>query len=196
MTEYVLVTPTRLLHELGVFHGLNRDVQRYLPTLLAPEHLTFLPRAQAEDDPTFKQIIPYVVLRHGDRVFNYTRGEGSNEKRLRALRSVGIGGHINPGDLEAGTSAYWRGMWRELAEEVCIETPYRDHCLGLINDDTTPVGRVHLGIVHVLELEAPRVRRREADLLYSGFAPLPELCQATNEFETWSRFVLEALHQP
>jgi predicted NUDIX family phosphoesterase len=201
--EEVLVVPTKLFHDAGLFQGpsrdvdlfqgLSRDVDRYLPRLLAPENMQFLPRARAEDDPGFKQIIPYVVLRWRDQVFHYTRGQGAGEKRLRALRSVGIGGHINPCDHAPGESAYRLGMLRELEEEVFLESPYREHCLGLINDDATSVGQVHLGIVHVFDLEAPRVRRREAELIRSGFAPVSELLDSREGFETWSQFVLEQL---
>ena len=210
--EQVLVVPTSLFHELGLFQGLCRDVDRYLPRLLASENLSFMPRAAAEHDPNFKQIIPYVVLRWRDQAFHYTRGQGTTEKRLRALRSVGVGGHINPCDHAADSArhgspdpaarrgspdpadtSYRLGMLREVEEEIFLEAGYRERCLGLINDDATPVGQVHLGIVHVFDLDEPRVRRRETELIRSGFAPLSELLAAREEFETWSQFVLAEL---
>lgn len=191
--EQVLVVPTAIFHEAGLFQGISRDVDRYLPRLLTRQQLSFIPRADAEQDPSFKQIIPYVVLRWRDQVFHYRRGQGTTEKRLRALRSVGVGGHINPCDHASGESPYRLGMLREVDEEVFVETGYRERCVGLINDDATPVGQVHLGIVHVFDLEEPRVRRREADVLHSGFAPAAELLAARGEFETWSQFVLEEL---
>ena len=193
MSEQVLVVPTRLFHELGLFQGISRDVDRYLPRLLAPENLSFIPRAEAEHDPSFKQIIPYVVMRWRDQAFHYTRGQGATESRLRALRSVGVGGHINPCDHANGESPYRLGMLREVEEEIFLEANYREHCLGLINDDATPVGQVHLGIVHVFDLDEPNVRRRESEIIRSGFAPLPELLKARDEFETWSQFVLAEL---
>jgi predicted NUDIX family phosphoesterase len=190
--ELVLVIPTPIFHALGVFQGLCPDVEHYSP-LLDPKHFSFLPRGRAEHDPTFKQLIPYVVLKYRDQVFHYTRGQGAGEKRLRALRSIGIGGHINPIDDAAGAHPYRQGLLRELAEEVRIETLYRETCLGFINDDATPVGQVHLGIVHVFELEEPKVQRREADLMQAGFAAIAELLRAKDAFETWSQFVLEEL---
>ena len=190
--EQVLVVPTLVFHEAGLFQGISREVDRYLPRLLARQHLSFIPRPQAEQDPGFKQIIPYVVMRWRDQVFHYRRGQGTTEARLRALRSIGVGGHINPCD-NAGESPYRLGMLREVEEEVFVETSYRERCVGLINDDATPVGQVHLGIVHVFDLEEPRVRRREADLIHSGFAPIAELLAARDESETWSQFVLEEL---
>lgn len=192
-SEQVLVIPTRILHEAGLFQGLTRDVEGYVPRLLDPRHFRYLPRLQAEDDPSFKQIIPYVVLRHGDQLFHYRRGKKGGEKRLQARRSIGVGGHVNPGDDIPGEHPYQQALRREVAEEVFLDTGYREHCLGLINDDSLPVGQVHLGIVHIFELEAPRVRRREAALDESGFAPLDELLRAKADFETWSQFVLEAL---
>ena len=191
--EQVLVIPTALLHEIGLFQGLCRDVDRYLPRLLDVANLRFVPRPRAEDDPSLKQIIPYVVLRWRDQVFHYTRGQGAGEKRLRALRSIGVGGHINPCDHAPGESPYLPGLRREVEEEVFLESPYRATCLGLINDDATPVGQVHLGIVHVFELDEPRVRRRETELIRSGLAPLAELQAASAEFETWSQIVLREL---
>lgn len=192
--EQVLVVPTRLLHEIGVFHGLERNVDRYLPRLLDPRVLEFRPRSMMEQDPSFKQIIPYVILRHGNQLFHYRRGKGAGEKRLHALRSIGIGGHINPIDQASG-DPYRQGMLRELEEEVRIDARWSERCIGLINDDTMPVGQVHLGVVHILDLEAPQAERREADILEAGFAPLSELIAARPEFETWSQFVLDELVQ-
>jgi predicted NUDIX family phosphoesterase len=205
--EQVLVIPTAVLRQAGMFQGLCRDVDRYLPIILDPAAFSFLPRSRAEDDPSFKQLIPYVVLMCKGQVFHYTRGQGGGEKRLRALRSVGIGGHINPDDQLPSPSGrgvggegdaehpYRQGLARELAEEVTIETAYRETCLGFINDDSTPVGAVHLGIVHLFELDEPKAQRREADLMNVGFALIVDLVRAKNEFETWSQFVLDELSQ-
>src|ERR1700722_9574637 len=107
--EQVLVIPTRIFHEAGLFQGLSRDVARYQPALLDPAHFSFLPRSLAENDPSYKQLIPYVVLKYRDQIFHYRRGQGAGEKRLRALRSIGIGGHINPSDRSAGGRAPPRG---------------------------------------------------------------------------------------
>jgi predicted NUDIX family phosphoesterase len=166
-------------------------VGRYLPALLDPAHLSYLERSRAETDPLFKQLIPYIVLRCGERVLHYTRGKAGTEARLRARRSIGVGGHICAEDAAASEDPYRTGMLRELAEEVLLETAWRERCVGLINDDRTPVGQVHLGIVHVLDLEEPKARCRESALVESGFAPLAELRRRRDEFETWSQFLLE-----
>jgi predicted NUDIX family phosphoesterase len=191
--ERVLVVPTALFHEIGVFQGFTRESERYLPRLLAADHLSFRPRSQAESDPSFKQLIPYVVLRCGSLLFHYTRGQGGTEARLRALRSIGIGGHISAEDADVSNDAYREGMLREIAEEVYLETTYREHCAGLINDDSNAVGQVHLGIVHVFDLAEPNVSRREDVLTRCGFAPLAELTAQRDEFETWSQLVFDEL---
>jgi predicted NUDIX family phosphoesterase len=189
--EEVLVVPTALFHRLGLFQGFSPEVSRYLPGLLDPAHLCYLPRAAAETDPSFKQLIPYVVLRCGGRVYFYTRGSAGTEARLRARRSVGIGGHVSRQDAAGAADPYRAGLLREVAEEVFLETAYRERALGLINDDSTPVGQVHLGVVHLFDLDEPHVRRREAALVEDGFAPPAELRADLGAFETWSQFLLE-----
>jgi predicted NUDIX family phosphoesterase len=132
-----------------------------------------------------------VVLRCGGQVFHYRRGQAGTEARLRSLRSLGVGGHICQEDGESSADPYRTGMHRELAEEVVLESPYTERLLGLINDDRTPVGQVHLGIVHLLNVAEPRVRRQEEALVECGFAPLDQLRRQRQEFETWSQFLLE-----
>jgi predicted NUDIX family phosphoesterase len=188
--EQVLVVPTGLLHRLGLFQGFTPQVEHYLPYLLDPTHWQFLERPQAENDPSFKQLIPYVVLRWRDQVFHYRRGLAGTEARLRALRSVGVGGHINREDGPLA-DAYAAGLRREVQEEIHLECAYQALTLGLINDDRTAVGQVHLGIVHVFDLAEPTVRRREAGLTEEGFAPLGALRTQREQFETWSQFLLE-----
>jgi predicted NUDIX family phosphoesterase len=188
--ELVLAVPRPVLEACGTFHGFTPDAERYLPRLLDPAALLFLPRRQAEDDPAFKQLIPYAVLRCGGLVFHYRRGKAGTEARLRALRSIGVGGHIDAADADAG-DPYLAGLFRELAEEVDVGAGWSQRCVGLINDDRTPVGAVHLGVVHLFDLQEPRARRREAALEGDGFAPLDELRRDLAAFETWSQFLLE-----
>jgi predicted NUDIX family phosphoesterase len=144
-----------------------------------------------EADPSFKQIVPYVVMKWRDQVFAYTRGKKATETRLQALRSIGVGGHISADDASLFESPYREAMFREVGEEVHLDSPYEERCIGLINDDSTPVGQVHLGIVHVFELAEPKVKRREQALTQAGFLPLTELRKRREEFETWSQFLLE-----
>ena len=191
--ERVLVVPTLLFHELGYFQGFNGDVRPYLDGLLGRGHTLFLPRAEAEDDPSFKQLIPYCVFRCDGRVLHYRRGSGVGEGRLLGKRSIGIGGHISEEDAAGGEDPYATGMRREIAEEIEVAGPVRESILGLINDDRTDVGRVHLGVVHVFDLESPDVRPREASIGEIGFARPEELAVRFDEFETWSQICLERL---
>lgn len=191
--ELVLVVPTKLLRDLGLFQGLSTDWKRYDP-LFAADAAHFMPRAQAEEDPEFKQFIPYVVLRCGRQIFHYRRGKKGTETRLHALRSIGVGGHINPVDGSGFDGFFVSALLRELNEEVALPPgPPRLSPLGLINDDSTPVGQVHLGVVHILDLDSPSVTPREAALAGAGFDLVENLWNERDAFETWSRFVLERL---
>ena len=199
-TERVLVVPTKLFHGLGYFQGFSPNTEQYLEELLSPEHTSYRARGDMEQDPEFKQLIPYVIFCHTDsqqqrHLFCYTRGKGQGEHRLHAKRSLGIGGHISSIDSEVAGAVhpYDEGMRRELEEEVIIETTYRERCVGLINDDSTDVGKVHLGIVHLFDVEFPAVRQRESDILDAGFVPLKEVQNNLERFETWSQISVEFL---
>lgn len=198
--EQVLVLPTSEFRALGHFQGFSTDLDTYLPAILESQQLSYRPRGEMEQDPGFKQLIPYVLCRYTDEggtphLFQYKRGGGQGEKRLHAKRSVGIGGHISTLDASAGTAhdVYREGMRRELDEEVAIETSYTDQLVGLINDDDTPVGQVHLGIVHLYDVERPQVEPREADILDARFQPIEQLLAELDQFETWSEIAVKAL---
>lgn len=191
--EHVLVVPTLLFHEIGVFQGFNSDTGRYLKTLLDPVHTIYLARPDAEEDPSYKQLIPYCLFRHGDLIFHYTRGTKQGEARLHAKRSVGVGGHISTLDRDSQQETYLAGMERELDEEVSIETGYREQLIGLLNDDSNDVGKVHLGVVHVFDLDKPQVLPREESMIDAGFAPLSQLVEEIDSFETWSQICLKFL---
>lgn len=191
--EEVLVIPESRMELLGGFKGFRPFCEQTFQALLNPEFMEFRPRSQVEEDPSFKQLIPYVVLQcdfDGEtQVFQYTRGKGQGEKRLHALRSVGIGGHISREDAN-GSDLYRSGMQRELSEETMIDSSYDEQLVGFIYDDSSPVGRVHLGVIHRLVLQSPAVRVREIDLTDSGFAPVNLLKAELDRFETWSQLCL------
>ena len=195
LAERVLVVPGSEFDRLGRFQGFSPDAARYLTELLTPAHATFRPRSAVEDDPSLKQIIPYVVFRAGGSVFCYTRGGGGGEARLRRRRSLGVGGHVAEADADGrGTlDAYELALRRELAEEVQVSSPGVLRLVGLINDDATPVGQVHLGVVHIYELERPEVAPREDDLIETGFIPVDRLRDDWDAFETWSQICIRHL---
>ncbi len=195
--EQVLVVPTELFRGCGYFQGFCNETEKYLPKLLSPEHTSYRPRDEMEQDPSFKQLIPYCIFRHraetGEiQLFQYTRGSGQGESRLHSLRSVGIGGHISSSD-EGDACVYQTGMERELEEEVLIDTNYSENCVGLINDDGNDVGKVHLGVVHLFDVDSMDVRAREDEIESSGFRPVEEIMAEIDQFETWSQICLRAL---
>jgi predicted NUDIX family phosphoesterase len=200
MDEEILVVRRELLNRLGYFQGFCREVDRYFPALLAPGNCFFMPRQQVETDPSFKQLIPYVLLYYRDPcgtefLFQYVRGSGQGERRLHAKRSVGVGGHICRDDQTQVNPVliYREGLRRELEEEVILKTTWAEECVGLINDDLTEVGQVHLGIVHLFTVEKPEVFPAEPDLWEGGFWPISELLAQFDSFETWSQISLQAL---
>ncbi len=197
-SDRILVVPASELDLLGRFQGFSADAERYLEVLLAAGSGQFLPRPEMEQDPSYKQIIPYVVFRSGDSVFCYTRGSSQGETRLHRLRSLGVGGHVDEADADgqASREAYERALRRELDEEVRVESPGVLRLVGLINDDETPVGQVHLGVVHVYDLDRPAVFPREEGLAEAGFVPLTQVWEGRERFESWSRICIESVLRP
>lgn len=194
--ENILVVRRTLFEELGAFQGLCFEVDRYLPAFLARENNFFTPRAPAETNPSLKQIIPYVLLVHGDSVFHYVRGKKAGEQRLVAKGSVGIGGHMNDGDeglFALDRDAYNIAVQREVTEELFLESPYTNHTVALLNDDSNEVGKVHLGVVHIFKLAEPKARKREAMITESGFLPISDLRARRENLETWSQLCVDGM---
>ena len=192
--ELVLCIPRTLLDAIGSFQGIQTDVARYVPRILEAQHTRFVARSLAENDPSLKQVIPYVLIRKGDTLLHYVRGKGSGEKRLVAMGSIGIGGHINHRDeslFADGQEFYEEALQRELHEELRMDGHFRTEPIGLINDDSTPVGRVHLGVVHLCELTEQNVSKGEACITDLRFLTLPELLERRDQMETWSQLCLD-----
>ena len=194
-----MVVKTELFRECGYFQGFTSETEKYLSTLFDPANTQYLPRGEMEEDPSFKQLIPYCIFQYTDaenqkHVFQYTRGQGGGESRLRAKKSVGIGGHISTLDANEN-SPYDEGMRRELEEEIDIACQYTQSLVGLINDDENEVGKVHLGIVHVFDVEQPNVSARETEISDAGFRPVTEILADLESYETWSQICLKSLFQ-
>lgn len=201
--ERVLVAPAALLRSLGEFQGfLTNDVERYAP-LFSSENTRFMRRGDAELDRAYKQLIPYAIFMSrvdGEpQIFAYRRGQGQGEARLRSKWSAGIGGHVNDSDLgETEIDAFEAGTKREIAEEVVLGSPTLSFKkVGLVNDDSTEVGSVHLGVVCLVELAEPKMRSNETDLVEARFRPVGELLQeikeAPEKFESWTALALQNL---
>jgi len=192
--ERVLCFKRKLLEELGVFQGISLDIEKYLPVVTAPANILYLNRSEAELDKSHKQLIPYVLVICGDKILRYQRGKGGGEKRLHGLFSVGVGGHISEEDngLFSSGAGYQEGMRRELIEEVDIDE-VKEVAVALINDDSTEVGYVHFGVVHVLHVANEDVAGRRSGILAPEFVPITEATKDLSEYESWSRFCLEHL---
>src|SRR5213596_4288744 len=196
--ENVLVVRRSLLDELGSFQGLNFEPEKYLNAFLSRGNNFFLPRPHAEINPAHKQIIPYALMAFEDKLLYYVRGKKAGEQRLVAKGSIGIGGHMNETDeslFAMDEEAYRAGVEREVSEEVKIETPFEDRIVALLNDDSTEVGRVHLGIVHIFKLKEPQVQKREAMITGLTFLTMQELMARRESLETWSQICVDAIDQ-
>jgi predicted NUDIX family phosphoesterase len=196
--ENVLVVRRSLFDQLGSFQGINFESHKYLDAFLSRGNNFFLPRPEAENNPAYKQIIPYALIAFGNSVVYYVRGKKAGEQRLVAKGSIGIGGHMNEGDeslFALDEQAYRVGVEREVNEEIKIHTQFDDRIVALLNDDTTDVGRVHLGVVHVFKLAEPKVEKREAMITGLTFLTKEELVARRESLETWSQICVDSLDQ-
>lgn len=191
--EMILVVERRLVEQAGMFQGVTFDTERYLPLLLRRENSRFVPRVDAEKDPTLKQLIPYFIITHGGRVWSYVRGKRSGESRLVAKMSIGIGGHINHLDDTLFDDVYSVAARRELEEEVEVPAGSTHAIRALLNDDSNDVGKVHLGVIHVMATPSEAVRRREDKITEAAFRSLDELREARERLETWSQLCLDRI---
>src|ERR1700736_85624 len=196
--ENILVVKRALFDQLGNFQGLNFEPRKYLDAILSRGNNFFLRRAQAEKDPSHKQIIPYALLTHGDKVLHYVRGKRAGKQRLVAKGSIGIGGHMNETDeslFALDEAAYRAGVEREISEEISIQSKFEDQIVALLNDDSNEVGQVHLGIVHVFRLAEPKVKKNEPMITELAFLSREELTARRDSLETWSQICLDSLER-
>ena len=196
--ERVLVVERRVFEEVGIFQGVTLDVARYQRAFFAPGVPRFMARSQAEGDPSHKQLIPYVIMCCGGRYLSYVRGKRAGEARLTGLRSIGIGGHIDPADDMPLFNADFRETYRaaverEVAEEVDVRAGHSDRIVALLNDDSNEVGSVHLGVVHLWLLDSEDVARREQMITQMSFMSEGELEEVRESMETWSQLCLDNL---
>jgi predicted NUDIX family phosphoesterase len=194
--ENILVIRRSLFDKLGSFQGLNFEAEKYLKAILSRGSNFFVPRPEAENDPAYKQIIPYALIAFEQTVLHYVRGKKAGEQRLVAKGSIGIGGHMNEADeslFAMDEGAYRAGVEREVNEEIKIDTPFEDRIVALLNDDSTEVGRVHLGIVHIFKLKEPKVQKREAMITGLTFLTKEELMTRRESLETWSQICVDAI---
>jgi predicted NUDIX family phosphoesterase len=185
--ELVLAVPREALVPGGGWTGVRR-VDLAGPLAVVARAGRFVRRGDAEEDPSLKQVIPYLVLRDGERWFLMRRTRAGGDARLHDLGSIGVGGHLNPGDGDVAG-----GLRREWREEVDAAFIPEFAQVGLLNDDTTPVGAVHIGFVYTADAAGRAVAIRETDKLTGAFATTEEVAAVRDGLETWSRLAFEAL---
>jgi predicted NUDIX family phosphoesterase len=185
--EQVLVVPRSALVPGDGWLGMRRGGMDEALGVVAREGFYML-RSDAEQDPAHKQVIPYLVLRDGERWFLMRRTRAGGDARLHDRWSIGVGGHLNPGDVDVNG-----GLRREWGEELVADFEPAYTPVGLLNDDTTAVGAVHVGFVFVADAGGRAVAIRETDKLEGSFAATAEVAAVRDGLETWSRLVLDAL---
>jgi predicted NUDIX family phosphoesterase len=189
--EHVLCVSREAIFPDGAWHGFSDSGLERAQDVIRSQSF-FMPRADVEDDPAYQQIIPYVVFRHAGRYFLTRRLRASSEKRLHQQYSLGVGGHINPGDLEHGDPVF-DGMRREWAEEVEYPGHFEARLLGLMNDDSSPVSRVHLALVFLVDGDSPQIAIRETDKLSGELLSLADMRMFYLAMESWSQIVYDRL---
>lgn len=193
--EKVLVINKTLFEKLGTFQGTNKDTSMF-DQLVKPENNFFKLRMDAEEDTSKKQLIPYCIFKYKNTFLQYNREKSGGEGRLHGKASIGIGGHINPidsQDTNMGIETYKNGLRREIEEELNIEGDYTINTLGLVNDDSNSVGAVHLGVIHIVELENNNVTSNEDSIANIKFLSVDQLKENKNNLETWSQFAIDLL---
>ena len=144
-------------------------------TILLKENHKFMTRRDAEKNPNFKQLIPYVIFFHDNKILSYQRGVLLSEDRLLHNHSIGVGGHISIDDPNLFSTSYEDGIYREIHEELHIDTEYTEKIVALLNDDSDDVGQVHFGIIHILNVEKPLVRKKEKSINNPTFVSIKKL---------------------
>ena len=210
--EFVYVVPRVELFPSHYPHGLvlfGEELSEEEALERVALHGFFVEREYAERTPSLKQVIPYSIVVREGQVLCLRRTSKGGEARLHDKLSLGVGGHVNPVDQPTGEEGdlLARATHREVAEEeLVLDGPYTVRRLGLINDDSNPVGAVHVGLVQVINVDGP-VSVREVDQLEGSFVAREELQQqldAGANFETWSslliphldRLIPASIHKP
>lgn len=185
--EHILVVKRNKLFIEGSWHGLKKvNATKYLD-LIAQEK-EFLPRSLMEIDPTYKQIIPYLIFTHNDKYFLMQRQAKASEQRLKNKYSLGIGGHIRQEDLTSNDIIDWAK--REFEEEVTYKGSYSVEPLGMLNDDSNPVGEVHIGFVFLLRGNSSEITVK-SELKSGQLLTISECQDYYANMENWSQIVFD-----
>ena len=187
--EKILVVPREKLFESVFFEGFEREkITYYLERLR--KYSIFIKRFVVENDPNYKQIIPYLVIKFNNKYFLFKRFPVGLEKRLFYKYSIGIGGHINEKDFNKNKDLINSGLEREFNEELIYSGKLSYKIVGLINDDFDEVGKVHFGIVYLIEIKTPDIKIRENSKMEGKLVNKKELIRYENKMERWSQIII------
>ena len=190
--EQVLVVKREMLEPLlASGEGLIKENTGLIVDRILASHL-FVPRAAAEYDFDLRQIIPYVTIHCGLNFLLLRRTSKQTEKRLHDKYSLGIGGHINPsGEDGEDADVIINGLYKELNEEVLLGERGTLSFQGIINDESTSVSRVHLGLFYVLEVQSDEYSIMETDKMVGNWADEQGIMDVYDRMETWSQIVFD-----
>ena len=195
LEELVFAVPTGMLWKILTYNenGLIKGNGEVLNRIV--EHGLFRRRSELENDPSFKQIIPYGIISNEDSFYLFTRKSGQKEKRLHNKLHLGVGGHMNPGNSALTGEQF---LVSELKREFFEEVNLFNGCLiediafiGFINDDSIPVSRVHLGLLYNIRVSASDVAVRETDKMTAGWVVKADLADYYEEMETWTQIAFD-----
>lgn len=187
--EHILVVKRTDLFPIVAWQGLQEVKNNYLVDIVK-EKKEFLPRSLMEQDPTYKQIIPYLIFTHNDTYFLMQRQAKATETRLQSKYSLGIGGHIRQEDIEGADIADWAR--REFEEEVSYKGSYTIELMGILNDDSNPVGQVHIGFIYLLKGDSPEISVKE-ELKSGTLLTLDECAKFYDSMEPWTQIIFDHL---
>jgi predicted NUDIX family phosphoesterase len=188
--EHILVVKRdELFTQYPAWNGLNKEHTDYFIKLVEQKK-EFIPRSVAEEDATYKQIIPYLIFRYGERYFLMQRQSQASESRLQSKYSLGIGGHIRQEDIQQSSIFSW--AQREFHEEVKYTDAMSFRPVGVLNDDTNSVGQVHLGIVMLIQGQTPNIQVK-SELKSGKLYGVRELELYQDRMESWSQILLAHL---
>lgn len=191
--EKVLVFPEEVLATIPVVNGFSSAAKLFAHKILAWSSLSFLEREKAEEDPRFKQVIPYIVFRHQGKVLRYTRTKAGGDSRLHSKDSIGIGGHVNDGDGPTPYVAYMGGIRREIDEEIVAKIDFNTvQLIGCVYDPSTPIGSVHFGMVYIAEVINPEVSSKDPAISDLRWMSREELYDSYESLEDWSKHIVDS----
>lgn len=197
--ELILVFKTELLNRLGNFQGVNPEYERYTKSIIDDKLYFFLQRKEVETNSNYKQLIPYIIITFQNKILYYVRGKGVGEERLKSLGSIGIGGHINYYSdfslFKTDREAYFSAVKREAFEEIEINSDFDSEIIGVLNDDSNLVGKVHFGVIHHWKLDKSEVYKKEKEITKISFKTIDEIRKKFNTLEQWSKLCFQFISE-